>query len=186
MKKQEFPTSWRAVGHVRIHPEHTDLNNISPEVLAEDPAVWSPDLSKDEWKVLPDDLNVGEHRPRVRHWGLTTAPNLLAMDPMVRIMMESMDVGGPTLKYSLAGFCTPQEQFITKLVERKSRAIKEDPEILEAKNTCTYAGTVCTQKGSPVKKKTWSPFSVLWRFVLFDQEVGRRLRTRCCNAAALF
>lgn len=139
MKKQEFPTSWRAVGHVRIHPEHTDLNNISPEVLAEDPAVWSPDLSKDEWKVLPDDLNVGEHRPRVRHWGLTTAPNLLAMDPMVRMMMESMDVGGPTLKYSLAGFCTPQEQFITKLVERKSRAIKEDPEILEAKKTCTYA-----------------------------------------------
>ena len=50
--------------------------------------------------------------------------------------MASMQSGNVDLIYRNSGGCTPQEQFIRVLAQRKARRAKEDPAVAAAKGAC--------------------------------------------------
>ena len=54
--------SWPTLGYVKVHPNQTKTDHNPPEVLAEDPAVWTPNRDDAEW--LDPDGGV-----RVVKWG---------------------------------------------------------------------------------------------------------------------
>jgi len=146
------PKDWPKIGHIRVHPEDTDIEKkYSPIVLKEDPKTWTP----------PDDEEY-----EVEPWGLSQPPS--GDGPMAAMMMR---ITGGNSSALYGKYNTPTLQFIKRLEKRKMAFVNS--EIIAAACKSTTLVVKISLYGSPddVWRRVQLPAAIKLS-TLHDQVIG--------------